>query len=272
MLRFSLVAVLALMLLESLPAVADSFWSHNGSEMRLHVDGSSRTFLYERPRPGIAAEGVERGTALFQGSLTEKGTDSVESSVEYSGTAFIFSARCGPQPYKVSGTLGRDGRSITLEGKAPRIDQSTCKSKGSKADQLNFEFVRSDKPPPSLGNTADETPCNITDPDNYRLCLEREGNGICRGRAVEELFECFRSAVDQIRKRSGMTGMADIEAGLAVVCSGGICGLAGGGPSYWCKRLDANRVRECDGDVENERCNEVSCPVRQCRMVCMQAD
>src|SRR6516164_973950 len=128
-LRYSFAAVLALVLLESLPGAADSFWTHNGSEMRLHVDGSSRTFLYERPRPGIAAEGVKRGTVLFQGSLTEKGTDNVESSVEYSGTAFIFSARCGPQPYQVSGTLGQLGQQITLEGKAPRFDRSTCRSK-----------------------------------------------------------------------------------------------------------------------------------------------
>ena len=51
-------------------------------------------------------------------------------------------------------------------------------------------------------------------------------------------------------------------------CDAGVCSLQGGGPTPSCVRLDAKRVRECDGNIVNERCVDVVCPVRECRKVC----
>src|SRR5215510_2489160 len=86
---------------------ADSFWNHNGSEMRLRADGNRRTIVYERPRAGIASQGVERGTVLFEGRISGV-------AGEYSGTSYVFSKGCGKQAYAVTGELQDDGRRISL--------------------------------------------------------------------------------------------------------------------------------------------------------------
>ncbi len=277
MLRFSFAVGLALALLDMHPAVADSFWSHNGSEMRLRADGSSRTILYEHPRPGIAAEGVEPGTVLFQGSLTDG------ESGEYSGTAFIFSERCGKRPFEVTGSLQMDGHEIHLNGAAPRIDRSTCQLKGTKESPLIFKFVRSDEPPRTslpmekVPNCSPAGDPGVADFDKYKDCLEKEANRICRGiTPLEDLVKCFNDAMVLIYKKSGMTGYAtDFVEGDMIPftsCKSGVCRRWGGGSSYSCVRLDPMRIRECEGFEDEPRCNEISCPVRQCRKMCSKAE
>jgi hypothetical protein len=269
MLRFAILAILALALLVPSPAGADSFWNHNGSVMRLRADGSTRTFLYEQPRPGIAAEGVRRGTVLFQGTITG-------DSGHYSGTALIFSARCGNRPYQVDGQLGNDGYVIRLNGRAPRVNQSTCQPNGFKDDKLVFEFIRSDKPPVAYPPFKEGTICN-TDLDKYQACVVREANSICRGRTeYEDLFRCFTDASKYVYKKSGLTGYATdliVGAGAPFVrCSNGACQFWGGGSMYTCVRLDANRVRECDESDGGERCTTVDCPIRRCKILCAKAE
>lgn len=66
----------------SLPALADTFWNHNGSVMRLQAHGNQRVFSYEVPTNRMAGAGVDSGTVLFDG---------VRQGNRYYGTARVFS-------------------------------------------------------------------------------------------------------------------------------------------------------------------------------------
>ncbi len=255
-------AVVAALLLTTATASADSFWNHGGSRMRLRADGDRRTFVYEVPRAGIAGQGVARGTVLFEGTISGV-------SGKYSGTAYLFSARCGRIAYAVSGELQNDGTEIFMSGQAPVRDSSTCVVKGYREDKLVFEFVRSDEPPSTFSALKDGV-CGIEDPDDYKTCVVDLANQICRGRKeFEDLVRCFRGAVLVVYAKSQMEGVARAVLDAPFThCEAGVCSLQGGGPTPSCVRLDAKRVRECDGNVVNERCVDVACPIRECRKVC----
>jgi hypothetical protein len=259
-------AAVILIGLHGAAASADSLWNHNGSQMRLRADGDRRTFVYEQPRAAIANQGVERGTVLFEGSISGE-------AGEYTGTAYVFSARCGKQAYAVTGELQDDGRRIFLSGEAPRRDSSTCAVQGHRDDDLVFDFVRSEGPPVKYPPLKEGSVCAVEDPDEYKTCLEAQANQICRGRnQFEDLVRCFRDAVMVVYKKSQMGGVAAVIVDTPFThCVKGVCSMQGGGPSPSCVRLDANRVRECDGDVVNERCIDVDCPIRRCRKVCSKA-
>lgn len=259
-------AALMLVVLNVATAGADSIWNHNGSEMRLRADGDRRTIVYERPRTLIARQGVARGTVLFEGTISGP-------AGEYSGTAYVFSARCGKQAYAVTGELQNDGRRIYLSGEAPRRDTSTCAVQGSREDALAFDFVRSEGPPVTGPPLPEGDVCVVQDPEEYQTCLEAQANRICRGRKpFEDQVRCFRDAVMTVYRKSGMGGSAaSIVDTPFTHCAGGVCSMQGGGPAPYCIRLDAQRVRECDGDVVNERCTDVVCPIRRCRKVCSRA-
>ena len=264
--RLLVPAVLIFVVLQAATAGADSIWNHNGSEMRLRADDDRRTIVYEVPRAGIASQGVERGTVLFEGTISGK-------AGSYSGTAYVFSARCGKQPYAVTGELVNDGQQILLSGKAPRRDSSTCALQAYRDDNLVFDFVRSEGPPVKYPLLKEGSVCAVEDPDEYKTCLEDHANQICRGRkGFEDLVRCFRDAVRVVYLKSLMGGVAAVVVDTPFTyCVDGVCVMVGGGPSPSCVRLDAKRVRECDGDVVNERCVDVDCPVRRCRKVCSKA-
>ena len=259
-------AAVIFVVLHAANASAESIWNHNGSVMRLRADGDRRTFVYELPRAGIASQGVERGTVLFEGKISGE-------SGNYSGTAYVFSARCGKHPYAVEGELVNDGQQIHLGGKAPRRDSSTCTLQGYRDDDLVFDFVRSEGPPVKYPPLKEGSVCAVEDPEEYQACLEGHANQICRGRKeFEDLVRCFRDAVRMVYSKSLMGGVAAVIVDIPFThCAGGVCAMWGGGPSPSCVRLDARRVRECDGDIVNERCIDVDCPVRRCRKVCSKA-
>lgn len=258
----------ATMLLFSASAYADSTWNHNGSQMRLKAAGEIRTITYERPRSAIAGQGVEAGTVLFEGTITDGWVG------EYSGTAYVFSARCGKLAYEVTGELQNDGTQIALSGKAPRRDRSTCEVLGYRDDNLIFEFVRSEEPEVKYPPMAEGEICQIYDFAGYKACLEENANKICRQREeFEGLVRCFRDAVREVYRKSLMEGAAAVVVDLPFTkCAGGVCSLEGGGPSPYCVRLNAKSIRECDGDVVNEHCVEVECPLRACRKICGLAE
>jgi hypothetical protein len=273
--KFSVFVWPVLAVLMPCPAAADSFWDHNGSEMRLHAEGAKRVLSYEKPRSGIVAQGVERGTILFEGAITD------EKYGEYKGTAFIFSKRCGNKPYAVEGGLSDRGYLVTLDGMAPDFDRTNCKSGGTKKDELLFKFLRSDAAAPKFPSAADGTICGYADhdvanyePADYLACLEAQANKICQGRnELEELHRCFNGAVGWAHKKSGLTGNANVLADTpGTKCDAGKCHLSGGGSQYSCIRVNVSRVQECDVDGEDERCNEVECPIRTCRMMCSKAE
>lgn len=114
-------------------ADAASLWDHNGSVVSLEANGSIRKFYYQSPRPNLP---VTSGTLLFSGR---------KEGERYSGTAYIFSARCGARAYPVSGPVAGDQRSVTLYGKAPRVD-SNCRVIGFRDDVLVFTFQDTDRP------------------------------------------------------------------------------------------------------------------------------
>lgn len=114
------------------PAKADSCWWHNGSLMRLIARGDVRTFVYEAPRPGLAAVNVRPGTVLFEGVRTPDG--------RYEGVARRFSTCAhGPtNPYAVSGPVSPDQTQVTLYGVYDIYRD--CVYRGRAEDELVFTY------------------------------------------------------------------------------------------------------------------------------------
>lgn len=108
-----------------------TLWKHNGSTLKLTAEGTSRTFVYDVPRPALKTLGVDKGTVLFSGE---------KSNNSYSGTAHVFTKSCGPQPYDVNGPVSGDQRTVTLYGRAPILD-SACNIASYRDDVLIFTFA-----------------------------------------------------------------------------------------------------------------------------------
>ena len=115
------------------PAMADpaSIWTHNGSTVALYASGNSREFRYDNPRQGIRNEGVGQGTVLFRG---------IRDGSSYSGTAYVFSSRCGALGYQVAGQLSGDERQIELFGSAPTRLDNSCRPRAYRQDKLVFDL------------------------------------------------------------------------------------------------------------------------------------
>jgi hypothetical protein len=107
-----------------------SLWDHNGSSVRLLVSGEQRQFVYSTPRPGLVDAGASAGMSVFKGT---------EDGDLYKGTAYIFNKRCGPQPYVVEGREAADKRSVTMRGKAPRLN-AACQVTSYREDVLLFSL------------------------------------------------------------------------------------------------------------------------------------
>lgn len=109
-----------------------SFWTHNGSVMRLEVFGDQYVFRYDAPRVGMIEAGAISGSVMFEGSADES---------QIGGTAYIFASRCGTFPYRVTGTWSTTRR-ITMRGQAPQVNRATCRITRLTDDALIFELVR----------------------------------------------------------------------------------------------------------------------------------
>ena len=109
-----------------------SFWAHNRSIMYMLEDGTRRHIYYDDPRPGLKEVGVEQGTLLFDGAV---------NGTALSGTAYVFAKDCHPLAFSAKGKLTREGKLITLSGKAPGIG-TKCSIAGSKQETLIFDFFR----------------------------------------------------------------------------------------------------------------------------------
>ena len=240
---------------------AESIWNHNGSTMMLNVDANLVELAYLQPRSVMAAQGVERGTVLFSGRRSRGGE---LDDWGYSGTAYIFSARCGKHAFSVKGSdVWEPFPKIVLTGRAPRIDQQNCRQTGEREETLTFEYQL-----PNLPGISGAI-CNSTEMDAYRACLERNANSICRGRVESfDQARCFRHVAILIYRNTGIGGYAkDLAEGSMAPftdCRNGYCRFAGGGSSYTCTRVSSEAIKECDGD----NCSDVSCPIRRCRVIC----
>jgi flagellar biosynthesis GTPase FlhF len=144
-------SILATCILTTLwPATAEcepeSLWNHNGSVMALHAVGAEHVIRYQEPRIGMRQEGVVSGTVRFEGTRTGN---------TYSGTAFVFSRRCGAHPFHVSGTASEEEREITMYGTAPAGFDAACRATIYSKHVVNFTFLRSVNPSPVIGDTSD---------------------------------------------------------------------------------------------------------------------
>ena len=153
MIRLLTVVALAL-LVTTLPArAADYRYDHNGSQMRVSVEGSSVAIRYERPRAGLESIGVRPGALLFSGRL---------ESGYVEGESRLFSPRCGEQPYFVYGDF-TPGRNFRLNGAAPVLDRTSCRVVDNVHDGPNanlvFTALGSARPAPSPGPVAGGGAC-----------------------------------------------------------------------------------------------------------------
>ena len=123
-----------------------SFWDHNGSVMALYAVGDGRVFRYQEPRIGMRQEGVVSGAVRFEGTKTGN---------TYSGTAFVFSRRCGAHPFHVSGPASEEEREIIMYGTAPAGFDAACRPTVYSKHVVNFTFLRSVNPSPVVGGPID---------------------------------------------------------------------------------------------------------------------
>ena len=130
-----LALAVAAMLTGSGAALADSFWDHNGSLMRLKANGQQRVFTYEEPRSVLRRAGVRRGTVLFDGRNVGD---------YYVGRARRFSKYCeAPLDYEVEGPVV-GGTRIIMRG-TREVFASGCRGTGrSVEDELVFTYSWSD--------------------------------------------------------------------------------------------------------------------------------
>jgi hypothetical protein len=111
-----------------------TIWDHNGSEMYLVGDGTTRRIYYHRPRQAMIEAGARPGTLLFAGD---------RSGSSYRGISHVFSSRCGKLYYEVIGVAESDLR-IVLSGKAPTGLDANCKVIRWRDDRLVFTYLRTE--------------------------------------------------------------------------------------------------------------------------------
>jgi hypothetical protein len=109
-----------------------TIWDHNGSVMYLVANGSSREFYYQKPRLGMLEAGAHPGTLLFRGQI---------NNGQFSGTAYLFNARCGQVPFQVEGPILDNNERVLLAGQAPRIGRG-CRTYGYYTSNLEFRLLK----------------------------------------------------------------------------------------------------------------------------------
>lgn len=115
------------------PAAADSYWTHNGSLMRLTAHGTARSFHYAAPRPGLVNVGVRPGTLFFDGW---------RDGSRYWGTARVFSPECGASTFPIEGWVASETH-VILEGWRPVF--RNCYPTGEQTwERLEFTYSYSD--------------------------------------------------------------------------------------------------------------------------------
>lgn len=116
-------------------AIADSFWNHNGSTMRLQDNGNERMFTYEYPSVKMQKAGVTQGELLFDG---------IKKGDKYYGTARVFSKYCDHSlPYKVSGTV-YSGPKVVLIGTRDSYSAGCIRNGKKVTDKLVFTYLSSE--------------------------------------------------------------------------------------------------------------------------------
>lgn len=100
--------------------------------MYLVTNGASREFYYQKPRQGMLEAGAQPGTLLFRGQI---------DNGQFSGTAYLFNARCGKVPFQVKGPILDNDERVVLTGQAPRVGRS-CRTYGYFTSDLEFRLLK----------------------------------------------------------------------------------------------------------------------------------
>lgn len=107
-------------------------YDHNGSLMEVHVCEGRMVIEYDRPRSGIAQQGVRPGTVLFRGRV-----EKMYRGAKVGGRAHVFKRGCQPAAYHVNGWMDDKGV-MTMEGRAP-VRRNGCAISGHRNDVLVFK-------------------------------------------------------------------------------------------------------------------------------------
>lgn len=102
-------------------------YDHNKSLMEVQVCDGTLDISYKQPRQGLRDAGVKADDVLFEGKVSRTGV--------VTGLARLFSAKCGPITYQVTGAIRNT--SILLEGEAP-VRNAKCKVTKYRSDKLLF--------------------------------------------------------------------------------------------------------------------------------------
>jgi hypothetical protein len=176
-------------------------WTHNGSTVKLLSSGRSRTFVYETPREGMRGAGARSGSVLFEGE---------RNGNRYSGTAYIFSKRCGRLPYPVSGDVSEDQREVVLRGTAPRAD-ANCNAVPARSDVLTFTLLEPEAPVVAQDNegAAPATPTPTPTPTDTKPSQVTPTEVTTTGNVAEPTSAPPRSTQPAAKDVTGSIGVVD---------------------------------------------------------------
>lgn len=106
-----------------------STWSHNDALVELVSVGNERIFRYLEMYASTVP--ASPGDIVFRGRRIG-GT--------YTGTAYLFSSRCGRIGYRVSGYITNGESRVVMTGRAPRRN-AQCQVVGYLSDSLVFNYI-----------------------------------------------------------------------------------------------------------------------------------
>lgn len=117
-------------------------YDHNNSLMEVQVCDGTLDISYKQVRSGLQDAGVKANDVLFEGKVSRTGG--------VTGLARMFSAKCGPLTYNVTGTIRNT--SILLEGEAP-VRNASCRVTKYRADKLLFTLkTEAQRPAPKTND------------------------------------------------------------------------------------------------------------------------
>jgi hypothetical protein len=106
-----------------------STWSHNNALVELVSLGNERIFGYLEMYGSTVP--AAPGDIVFRGRRTGR---------TYTGTAYLFSSRCGRVGYRVSGYITGGESRVVMTGRAPRRN-AQCQVIGYRIDSLVFDYI-----------------------------------------------------------------------------------------------------------------------------------
>lgn len=109
----------------------DYNYDHNGSSMRVNVEGNQVRVYYRQPRSGLAKNGVGPGTLLFNGIVKDGYLE---------GKSRIFNANCGEVDYFVYGDF-KPAQTFTLRGAAPVLSNMSCRIVNNTSEGPNSNLL-----------------------------------------------------------------------------------------------------------------------------------